>query len=57
MPFPPAVGCAIAMVVSFLKKAMCGLTRPATTINSLSAAITALYKPLGLFPMKDPLVG
>ncbi len=57
MPFPPAVGCVVAMVASFLEKAMHALTRPAPMINLLLAVIVALYEPLGLFPTKDALIG
>lgn len=54
--FPPQAHVAVVAMANFVKTATCTAQQPTSTINSILAAIAALYEPLGLFPMKDPLI-
>jgi hypothetical protein len=46
----------MATITNFIKSTTHALQRPSTTINSLLAAISTLYKPLNLFPTHNPLI-
>lgn len=54
--FPPEHEEAVTAITNFIKSATHASQQPSSTINSLLAAITALYKPLNLFPTHDPLI-
>lgn len=54
--FPPRPHVAVAATANFVKAATRSTQRPTSTINSILAAVAALYEPLNLFPTRDPLI-